>query len=245
MRRAHRISSVLFVLAIPVLLITGGVTYAFNEPRLYEYGFDKYDISQVTGIDEEGLRSVARQIRGYFNSTDEPLQVRAEVFGEERELFTPREATHMRDVKRLLWGVYSLGAASATYVALFMALGFWLYRRGFSHLLARLSLWGSGLTVALVVVVALGSLVGFDSLFLWFHQLSFSNDFWQLDPNRHFLVMMFPQDFWFDATLFVGMLTLGAAAILGGISGGWMWWSRRSARRPAPLVAGPRHAAEP
>ena len=39
---------VIFVVAVPLLLVTAAVTYAFNEPRLYEYGFEKYDIARVT-----------------------------------------------------------------------------------------------------------------------------------------------------------------------------------------------------
>ena len=37
-------------------------------------------------------------------------------------------------------------------------------------------------------------MVGFDTLFLKFHQLSFSNDLWQLN-ERDYLLLLFPQDF--------------------------------------------------
>ena len=204
--------AVLFVVAVPLLFICSSVTYAFNEMRLYSYGFDKYDISLRTGITDEGLRESARTIRDYFNSPGSPLVLRAEVHGEDRELFTERELIHMADVKRLLWGVYGLGAGAMAYLLGYVAVSLW--RRGSSDGL-RLALWGSEVTVVFVVGVGLISLVGFDSLFLLFHQVSFANDFWQLDPRRHFLVMMFPQGFWLDATLFVGILALGKSVILG------------------------------
>ena len=102
-----------------------------------------------------------------------------------------------------------------------------LWRRGRSDglRLAKLALWGCEATVALVVGVGLFSLVGFDSLFLFFHQVSFANDFWRLDPSRHFLVMMFPQGFWLDATLFVGILALFQSVVLGAVC--WMALRRR------------------
>ena len=88
-----------------------------------------------------------------------------------------------------------------------------------SEPLCRRILWGAEATVALVAVVGLISLVAFDQLFLLFHQVSFANDFWQLDPRRDFLVMMFPEGFWLDATFFVAYLTIGGAAVLAVMSG--------------------------
>ena len=212
-----RALAVLFVVAIPVLFICSSVTYAFNEMRLYSYGFDKYNISQRTGISDEGLRESARTIRDYFNSPGSPLVLRAEVYGEERDLFTERELVHMADVKRLLGGVYGLGAGAMAYLLAYAVASLWRRRRCDGLRLARLALWGSEATVVLVLGVGLFSLVGFDSLFLFFHQISFANDFWRLDPNRHFLVMMFPQGFWLDATLFVGILALAQSVLVGAL----------------------------
>ena len=91
---------------------------------------------------------------------------------------------------------------------------------------ARLFLWGGLLTLGLLIVVGLFALVGFDSLFLKFHQLSFSNDFWQLDPRRDYLIIMFPQGFWFDATMRVAATAVGGAVTLAGVSGGYLLYRR-------------------
>jgi integral membrane protein (TIGR01906 family) len=57
--------------------------------------------------------------------------------------------------------------------------------------------------------------IGFDSLFIKFHELSFANDFWQLDPRTDYLVRIFPENFWFDATLWVAIRAIiGALLIL-------------------------------
>ena len=239
---ADRVLPGLFILAVPVLIVTASVTWAVNDMRLYERGFDKYDVSLVTGIDKEGLMASAREIRGYFNSTREPLEVRAEVFGEEAEVFSDREVLHMRDVKRLIWGVYVFGAASLIYLSVFSAVGLHKRRGSFVPVLCRRLLWGSGLTVAIVALVGVGSAVGFDSLFRTFHQLSFSNDLWKLDPRRDYLVMMFPQGFWFDSTLLVGLAAVGGAAVLGSISGGFLALRHRNGRRKGETV--PQRPAE-
>ena len=62
----------------------------------------------------------------------------------------------------------------------------------------------------------LDELVGFEALFRAFHVVSFSNDLWRLDPRTDYLIAMFPEGFFLDATLWIaGSTVLEAAVILG------------------------------
>ena len=232
----QRVLFFLAVLALPLLFISSSVTWAINDLGLYQRGFDKYRISGRTGIEKEELASVGKQIRNYFNSSEEPLQVKASVFGSERELFNQQEVLHMRDVKGLVRGVYRVAIATAMYLLLFVALGLLVWRSRLFASLARLALWGSGLTVALVALVGIFSLVAFDRLFLIFHQTSFSNNYWMLDPKRDYLLILFPQGFWLDATIFVALLTLAQVIVVGGAgAGALLLWRRRSHRSTRPI----------
>lgn len=219
-----------FILAVPVFLVTGSITWAFNNIGLYEGGFEKYRIAWVSGITEGDLRQVAVELRAYFNSGDEPLDVRTRVFGSERELFNEKEIHHMYDVKRLLWGVYGAFAVSAACLAGLTAAGFALQRGAYARTLARRALWGGGLTVGLLVAFGLLSVVAFDALFLLFHKVSFANDFWQLDPRTDYLVLLFPQGFWFDATMWAAVRALAGGALLAAAGGGYLAWRRSGGR---------------
>ena len=224
--RLRWLPGALFVVAVPVFLVTGSITWAFNNIGLYEGGFEKYRIAWVSGITPEDLRQVAVDLRAYFNSGDEPLSVRTRIFGSERDLFNEKEVIHMYDVKRLLWGVYAAFAVSAVCLVALTAAGFALQRRAHLPTLARRILWGGGLTVLLLVVFGLVATVGFDALFLLFHRVSFANDFWQLDPRTDYLVLLFPQGFWFDATMWAALRALAGGAILAAVGGGYLAWRR-------------------
>ena len=238
---AKKALAVLFVVAVPLLFIAVSVTWAINDLSLYEYGFDRYRVASVTGIEKADLMTVAREIRSYFNSSTEPLAVTIRVFGEERTLFNQKEVVHMHDVKKLVRGVYWVGVGSAVFIIGFIAVGFYLHRREFWRTLARLGLFGAGVTVGLTLLVGLMSLVSFDFLFTLFHELSFANDFWQLDPRRDFLVMMFPSGFWFDAAmLVVGLVVLQAAIVAGSVGGVALynrWQSRKRGATPSPSAS--------
>ena len=228
-RRMRWLPAALFVAAVPVFLVTGSITWAFNNIGLYESGFERYRIAYASGIAPADLRQVALDIRAYFNSGEEPLAVRTRVFGAERALFNEREIIHMADVKRLLWGVYGALAASAACLAALIAVGFARAGRGWLPSLARRMLWGGALTAGLLLLFGLIAAVGFDALFLLFHRISFANDFWRLDPRTDYLVLLFPQGFWFDATLWFALRALAGGGLLAAAGGGYLLWRRRKA----------------
>ena len=214
MRRARPLAVALFVAAVPVFLVTANVRWVIDTPLLYRYGFDKYDIAAETGIERGELLLAARQIRDYFGNDDELLDVRVVQRGVRRSIFGEREVLHMKDVKGLVRGVYLVPWLAGAYLAVFALVGLALARRKFLSRLATHAGLGGAVTLGLVVLVGLASLVGFDRLFLAFHLVSFSNDLWQLDPRHHNLILMFPQGFFFDATLWIAGSTIVEALIL-------------------------------
>ena len=222
-----RIPETLFVLAIPLFILSASVAWAINDAGLYQQGFEDYNISLRSGISQVDLRSVGAEIRRYFNSSEEPLSVRTRVYGEERDLFNPREVTHMRDVKGLIQKVYLVMQLAGAILVAGIIGGIIWYRGSSPDKLAMLFHWGGWLTLALVMGVGLLALTGFDALFLKFHQISFSNDFWLLDPRTDYLLILFPQGFWFDATMRVALASVAGALGLVGLSAvvlALRWW---------------------
>ncbi|MBM3934418.1 MAG: TIGR01906 family membrane protein [SAR202 cluster bacterium] len=207
----------LFVLAVPVFLITTTARVVINSDLLYRYGFERYEIPLYTGIEMDELMSASRQIRDYFNNDEEYLDVQVRAGGIVRSIYNQREVLHMKDVKDLLKGVYTLQIVTGLYILFFAGLMLWLNRTRLSAGTAGLLSYagiGGGVTLALVVIVGLGALVGFDRLFLAFHLISFSNDFWQLDPSRDYLIAMFPQGFFFDSTMAIAAGVVVEALLL-------------------------------
>jgi len=227
-------AAVVFVAFVPLLLISTNVRLVINFPGLYSYGFDRYDIPRRTGIERTELIDAGRQIRTYFNDDTELLDVRVVVSGVERSIYGEREVLHMRDVKGLVRGVYAVQYIAAAYMAVFLAAAAWLLRREAVARAVRLLSYGGLVTLGLAALAGIGSLVGFDRLFLAFHLVSFSNDLWQLDPRRHMLLAMFPERFFFDATMLIALLTVVGAWLLA--FAGWL--QRRRGRFTAEDAEG-------
>jgi len=214
-RTTRIIAAALFTMLVPLLLITSSVRFVINLPALYSYGFDRYEIAEYTRIERADLIEAGKQIRDYFNNDERDLIIRTYVGGVLVEsLYNEREIHHMRDVKALVRGVYLVQMLIVLYMAFYVVIGFWLRRADFWETLGGDVSRGGKLTLVLVVVVGLFALVAFNQLFLLFHLISFSNDFWMLDPRRDYLIAMFPQGFFFDATMLIAFCTIAAAAVL-------------------------------
>jgi len=135
------------------------------------------------------------------------------------ELFNQREVVHLKDVKGLIWLDYRLLLGTLIYVLAYAGASLFWRRKGYWRRLAWGVVGGSSLTLALMLALGLGALLNFDRLFLQFHLISFANELWLLDPTKDYLIMLFPQGFWYEAALLCGGITAGLAVILGGVSG--------------------------
>jgi integral membrane protein (TIGR01906 family) len=212
----------LFILCLPVLLLTASISWAVNSHWLYQYGFEKYSVSQTTGLAEVELDKAATGLISYFNSDEEDIRLTVVKDDQPFELFNQREVIHLRDVKGLIWLDYWVLLGTLLYA---------LTYAGFSLFWRRKRYWGGvgggGVTLALMLALGLGMLLGFDQLFLQFHLISFTNPFWQLDPAKDYLIMLFPQGFWYDATLFCALATVVGAVVLGGVAGVYLTRTKR------------------
>ena len=214
MRVFHRVTKWLFILCLPLLLLSASIGGAANSTALYHYGFDKFGVSRTTGLSSAELDDAARGIINYFNSGEEYINVTIVKNGQTFSLFNEREVIHLKDVKGLFrldyWIFLGTLVYSLAYVIFVLLLGG-------KRRVGRGLIWGSGLTLGLMLLLGLSTLFNFDQLFLQFHLMSFTNEFWQLDPSRDYLIMLFPGGFWYDTTIFIAIATGVGAAILGGV----------------------------
>jgi integral membrane protein (TIGR01906 family) len=225
-RWVGRAGAVLFVVAAPLALVGANVRVLFTAEPLYRFAVEQYNVPGVTGIPRTEIDRSMAEIRDYFTNDQQLLRITVtDDRGRTGPLFTPREVIHMRDVKHLVRAVFALQTAALSYVALYAVARLLAQRRAAWAGLARLCRMSALGTLAAGVAFGVTTLVGFDRLFVRFHQLSFSNDFWMLDPLQDRLVQMFPFDFWLVSTVILVGLTIVEVLALLAVS--WTYLQRR------------------
>jgi len=217
----------LFILCLPVLLLTASISVALNSLCLYEYGFGKYDVGRTTGLADAEMENAARGLIQYFNSGEEYISVTVLKDGQPFVLFNQREVIHLKDVKELFRLNYRVLMGALVYALAYAVISIFWRRGRYRRQLSLALVWGSGIALGLMLLLGLGAFFNFEQLFWQFHLLSFANEFWQLDPSSDYLIMLFPGGFWLDATLFIALGTVVGAVVLGGVGVGWLVFSRK------------------
>lgn len=197
----------LFVLCIPLFLLTSHITWAINEVHLYRYGFDKYDVSQETGISDEQLDDLTTAVINYINNGEQ---------AEALDIFDESEMVHLRDVRQLTLINYIVAGCTLGYMVVFVTGGFVWLRKRFVPILTKLALAGSVLTLALLVALGISAIVDFDGLFSTFHRLFFAGDSGVLSG---YMPCIFTEGFFADTTLLITGAIMVECLILAAVSG--------------------------
>jgi integral membrane protein (TIGR01906 family) len=207
------ISYILIIVFLPLLIITSNIRVLSNDIRIYEYCIDNYNITGVTGLSRPDLIKAYQHWIDYYNTRETTPQVLVNKNGTEMKLLSQKEVFHMEDVKKLINLDYYVQVLSI--IVLFVAASIIWFRSKDKWQILRGLFWGTVITDAAMAILAIISFFFFDQLFILFHQIGFSNQFWILDPMKDYLIMMFPGDFFTNVALFGFTLVLVQSLAIG------------------------------
>lgn len=194
---------IILILSIPVVIISSTVNAFTGSLELYRYGFQKYKISERTGISEEQLSQVGRKLNDYLNGRNDSPQLVVSNGKKSFDLYNDIEITHLRDVRSIIQFFKILQIISIAALLLTGIVVYLFYKESAAHKILNAIQIGSLLALGATVALVCWALIDFNGLFYLFHIISFSNDLWILDPSKDYLIMMFPEGFFNDAALFM------------------------------------------
>ncbi len=207
--------AVTITLAGPLLLFNPWLTSALQQRHQVaaELGTTQAEIDRVTGAILADI-----YVNGPFD---------AALDGQE-PLLDERERSHMADVSRL---VQVLAAVAIMGLVLVGVAGSWLRRERRRQ--GRVMLIASGSVGLVALVLAVVFSVAFEPAFLAFHAIFFPPGTYLFAPGSQ-LIVLFPDGFWFDATLLAGLAVILTALIVTLI--GYARWRGASGDAPPALI---------
>ncbi len=214
---APRAYAIGFASAAALLILLSGPLLLFN-PWFVSWEQGRHGVPAALATDQARVDAVtAPMLADLFRNGafDESLDGRVPIL-------TEPERSHMRDVGGV---VRTLVAIEAAAVAVFI-LGWWRLhgerpRRG------RVLLTGAALVGAASIALAAFFALFFDTAFAVFHALFFAAGTWQFSADSG-LIRLFPEPFWFDASLLAGG-SIVAGALLAALV------ARRDLRRSSAI----------
>lgn len=192
------------IAAATALVLLGGSILPFLNPVFVRFEQDRTGVAQLTGFSTADLDRVASRLLGdlVFWQGDFDVPVGS------RQVLSPAEIGHMRDVRGVFAGFFALVAA-----ALLILIVAFRRTRGTE---ARAAAWRAvaggarGLAIAIAVVSAF-VVFAFDAAFEVFHRLFFAAGSYTFDPRTDKLVQLFPEAFWSETAVLLGVVALLAS----------------------------------
>lgn len=212
MRIFRRILGAVLAVSAALALLTLITDALAGSPQLMLSLMERHAPPENTGLAAEDYPQAATMIAGYLSGETDTFQLSATVDGVATEAaFNAKEQEHMADVRALFQldrGV-ALGAVALSLVCLTAC---YLLRRPDRQAMRG---FRDGLRAVLTALAALlvWGAVDFDSLFILFHRLAFTNDLWLLDPATDLLIRLMPTDFFVHYAALIGGSWLGALCL--------------------------------
>jgi integral membrane protein (TIGR01906 family) len=202
-----RIGQIAMVLLTPPLLILIAVRLVMSPVFLHiEYTRPGFPVDPYGLTTEDRLRYAPKALD--YLIYNQPLEALASLtFDDGTALYNTRELGHMHDVQQVTQLAFlSALLGGIAFTALAMLLG-----RSSSQALGRALHGGGLLTLVLIAAIVVFSVAAWDRFFVLFHSVFFADGTWTF-PYSDTLIRLFPEQFWFDAAI-----TIGGMTIIGGV----------------------------
>ena len=124
--------------------------------------------------------------------------------------YNDRELRHMLDVKAVVKVALAVLGLS---LLLVIGVGFWAYTTEWWLDYRRALMRGGQLTIGLIILILTYLVLNFNSLFVNFHRVFFESGTWMFQFSDS-LIRLFPLEFWRDAFIWVGLLSLIGSGVL-------------------------------
>ena len=214
-------------LGVPLLLVLGSVRLAMT-PQFLTFEYHRPDMH----ADPYGFTLEDRMRWGplgiEYLVTDTDISLLGDLrFANGNPMFSDRELEHMIDVKVVTRAAFFVLAAALIIVPL---CALYLWRMGHRSRLREALLRGAVFTLAGIAAVVFGALVAWDMFFSLFHQLFFADGTWVFYTSDT-LIRLYPEKFWFDTALIIGVIVIGMALLIAGLA--WRSWRRDVQRSDA------------
>ena len=207
---------VLTLLAVRIVMNPWYVEFEYRTPFFPEdpYGFTREERLKYSKIAIEYLLNdadISFLADLHFPDGQQAPDFSCQFMEDCTKFYNDRELEHMQDVKSVVQGalkVLYLGAAILVLLGVWGWFGKWW--RNYLNGLRR----GGWLTVILLGMIILFVLLAFGIIFVFFHEIFFASGTWTFYYSDS-LIRMFPERFWRDTFLVVGLLAGLSGVALG------------------------------
>ncbi len=191
---------------------------SFNR-EFYRKEYAQLNTASEIGMSESDLTHTTEVLLDYIQDKRDDLNVVATINGIDRAVFNEKEILHMVDVKNLYLNAMTVRNFAWVGFVVMIAIGIFISKKESIKYLSDMFLKAVVSALSILTLLGVYALVDFNSFWLQFHYIFFTNDLFFLDPNTDILIQMVPSQFFFDlvfkiaATFGIGIVVVCLVSI--------------------------------
>ncbi|OQB24248.1 MAG: hypothetical protein BWY11_01227 [Firmicutes bacterium ADurb.Bin182] len=194
---AYFMSTVSSLLLIIAILFTC-LQVAVNDEEWFYLEYQKLGTGRLIGMTLKDMVNSVMRLVDYMEGRVPDINIDVEFKGETREMFNERESAHMLDVRALYQTFRRIRNISVLAAALMLTLSSLLVRRDTPVVFSKSLLTGGSIFLAVAAALGLWIFIDFGSFWTRFHLIFFTNDLWLLDPSVDRMILICPEQLFFD-----------------------------------------------
>lgn len=200
-KRKITVSNILLALIGTLFIFCASVYLVLNIRQIYYFDIDFLKIEEEVGLDDWIIRENYDILIDYNLITKQAEELKFPSFS-----MSDAGRIHFEEVRRIFFAIQYAGAASLL-----------LFAAGFAYKACRRDFESLKLMAVFSVVIPLtvgtAIAVGWQKVFVIFHELVFQNDYWIFDPVTDPVINILPDEFFFHcAAAILLFILIGSAA---------------------------------
>ncbi len=196
-----KLLNIIFPICFSILIITGIIKFTVGFKELYYYDIDKLNIPILSNLSEEEI------ILNYDYLIDYNLRKDDKNFEMPSIKSSPQGKIHFEEVRDIFQNINKLFDLCLIISIIGLFINIKYKNINFLNITSK-SL------ISIPIILALPIVINFESSFVIFHKLMFSNDYWIFDPNLDPVINMLPQQFFFHAGVMMLALVLISSILM-------------------------------
>ncbi len=177
---------ILSIIFFSIFIITLNINTTIFDENLFHKEFEKHNV--YTTLKDYNINNINKEVLAYLDNKA-TLQ---------NSFFTPREISHLQDVKNLITKIKSLLYISLFLAVISLALLYVLDKKAFPKKIYIILLSSGILILILNLLLIISVTFNFTSSFDKFHRIFFTNETWLFNPETEKIVVLYPFGLFYD-----------------------------------------------
>lgn len=165
--------------------------------------FERYSVKDsIPPMRKEELDRIGVHIMRYLVGKERDLQMEVYINGKSLPFFNEQDIFHMKEVKDIFIGALRFRNVLCFFISVILILSFTKFKHN-KNIIFKTTYNSILILFFIQMIIGLFVRINFESFFILFHKMIFSNDKWLFDAETDLMINILPQELFFESAVLI------------------------------------------